>query len=158
MPESIYVMDSSVLIDFSRQLPRDIFEGVWEHLTNYVRHGRVLIHRMVVFELTQKSDKEDDAALWTKSIPDDQIVELDDIQGAFIHQMGIDDDEYGRRLAMPEYMYSADPFVIALGKIRSCCVVTNERSGKGKIPEICARYSIDAMKAHDMMRAENWTF
>lgn len=158
MPEIRYAIDSDVLINFSRNLPRDIFEGVWSHLDDYVRSRRILVHRMVAIEVAQKGERKDDANLWIQSIPDDLIVEIDDDQGEFIDKMGREDKHIAWRLTNSEYRNSADPFVIALGKVFGCCVVTNEKMTEHKIPSICARYSIETIKPHAMMRVEHWRF
>jgi len=50
----------------------------------------------------------------------------------------------------------ADPFLIALGKARSCSIITEEKPsggpGKSKIPDVCTHYDIKCIKLLDLLR------
>ena len=139
-------------------LPRDIFEGVWSKLDDYVRCKRILVHRMVAYEVAEKGDYKDDANLWIQTIPDELIVDIDDAQGAFIDKMASEHKHIAWRLSNPEYSKSADPFIVALGKVSGCCVITNEKMADYKVPWLCGKYSVEIVKPHSMMRQENWRF
>lgn len=158
MADAVYVLDTSVVIDLKINQPRDIFEGVWGNLDQYVQTGRILVHRMMVHELAHKGKEDDDAGIWIQSIPDDLIIEIDDAQGAFINQMGDDYKYLADRLTKVEYSNSADPFLVALARLRHCTVVTNENAAAWKIPDLCRRYKIEAVNAFTMMRHESWKF
>ena len=56
----------------------------------------------------------------------------------------------------------ADPFVIAVARLRSATVVTGEGSDgtpeRPKIPYVCGQYGIPCLRFLDVIRAEGWRF
>jgi hypothetical protein len=55
----------------------------------------------------------------------------------------------------------ADPFLVALAKMYSGCVVTQERPGSHldpKIPFVCKHYGVRCCKLLGMMDKEGWQF
>jgi hypothetical protein len=56
----------------------------------------------------------------------------------------------------------ADPFVVALGRLKHATVVTGEGDDGNerhpKIPFVCDRRGIPCMKFTDLIRAEGWRF
>lgn len=56
----------------------------------------------------------------------------------------------------------ADPFVIALAKVRACTVVTGERNAgtneRPRIPNVCGSLSIRCIGLLGLMRDKKWTF
>ena len=56
----------------------------------------------------------------------------------------------------------ADPFVIALARIRGATVVTEEgvtgSAKRPKIPFVCGHYGVACINLVGLMRAEDWVF
>lgn len=55
----------------------------------------------------------------------------------------------------------ADPFVIAVAKVRGIAVVTEERGGtpnKPKIPSVCRTLGIRTLTVVEFIREQGWTF
>ena len=55
----------------------------------------------------------------------------------------------------------ADPFVIALARLKSCPVVTQEQGGsatKPRIPFVCRNRRIACMSMLEVIRVEGWRF
>ena len=150
-----YCMDTSCFIDMALYQPRDVFPGLWTNLRAMVDDGSVLIHRMVREEVLVKDD---DAAGWMKEIPLDLLIEIDGAQAAFVGRMGADWQHLRYLYQQPAYEKKADPFLIATGAVRGCCVVTNEGRREWKIPDICARYQVKSMNHLQFVREMRWTF
>ena len=56
----------------------------------------------------------------------------------------------------------ADPFVIAVAKVRKMAVVTGEKRkgnpARPKIPDVCAAYGIKCLSLLELMKSEGWKF
>jgi hypothetical protein len=54
----------------------------------------------------------------------------------------------------------ADPFVIAMAKIRCGCVVTEEvkKPGAARIPNVCEHFGIACCNIEAFMEAKEWQF
>ena len=54
----------------------------------------------------------------------------------------------------------ADPFVIAAGKIKKACVVTQEikKEHAAKIPNLCEHFHIECTNIEGFMEMEGWSF
>ena len=55
---------------------------------------------------------------------------------------------------------AADPFVVASGKIKAGCVVTEEKEVKNaaKIPNVCDYFNIECTNIEGFMEKEGWEF
>ena len=52
-----YVIDTNIIINLNRHMPRDIFEGPWQSLEILVRAGRLYMPREVLEELSVVDDE-----------------------------------------------------------------------------------------------------
>ena len=56
----------------------------------------------------------------------------------------------------------ADPFVIAVARVRACCVVTGEKSSgnpkRPKIPNVCDHFKVRYINLLQFMREQKWQF
>jgi hypothetical protein len=153
---TVYCIDTSSLIDaWERHYPIESFPGVWERLAGLVTADRLIAPEEVRHELEKKSDG---AIRWARKqkglfVPMDTAIQTE--VGAILSQHPrIVDSKKGR--------HTADPFVIALAKLRAAAVVTQEDlTGKievPKIPDVCRALRIDCMKLLSVIRAEKWVF
>ena len=102
--------------------------------------------------------RKDEAHEWAQA-QDGFFVPMDDeIQDAVSALLA----EYPRLLDTRRGRSGADPFVIALAKVRGCAVVTGEhRSGslkRPKIPDVCLAIGGESMSLLDLIRREGWVF
>jgi hypothetical protein len=150
-----YCIDSSCFIDMSIHQPLDIFEGLWKNLLDMVDAGELLIHRLVREEVMRKDDS---AAEWMKKVQLESLVDVDEDQSAFITQMATDYKYMAHLFQQREYRLKADPFLVALGAIVGCPVVTNEGKQEWRIPDLCNRYAVVPMNHIDFIREMGWKF
>ena len=151
-----FSIDTSAILDgWTRHYPREAFPGLWRHLEELIQSGDLRASEEVMYELEKKAD---DAHAWAKA-QDDFFVPMDD---------EIQDEVSAILAAHPRLLDTrrgrsgADPFVIALAKVRGCAVVTGEhRSGsleRPKIPDVCSALDVESMNLLDLIRREGWVF
>lgn len=157
---TLYCIDSSVLIQANAQLaPMDLNPTFWEKLEALIATGRVISPDEVLREIEKKSD---DVHEWCKRVNKNAtsfFVELEEkVQTATSEILAshpkLVDDRQGKG--------QADPFVIALARVRGASVVTQEgrtgSSARPKIPDVCDHYGVPCMDLLDLMRRERWRF
>ncbi len=134
-----YLMDASSAIRFCKEHPADIYISVHLRMAALRSEERMLMHKLVLRELEQRDDF---ARNWTKSFPTDQTIDIDNDQGVFIRTLSRDYPQYAATFSQWEYKDSADPFLIACGKVRGLTVITEEGSKLAGIPFFCDKYSV----------------
>jgi hypothetical protein len=106
----------------------------------------------------QRSQKKDDVLFkWCKDRKEAMFVEIDDaIQNHVARIMGA----YPRLVDTVKGRSGSDPFVIALAAITNppMVVVTEEYSGKTRIPDVCQAEGIDHCGLADLIEREDWKF
>ena len=151
-----YVFDTSALIGaWVRSYPRDLFPRVWEQMSSLAADSRLLVPEEVLYELKAQDDGllawvEEQAASIVIPTTRALMYEVRAILGDFPH---LTKTGTGRG--------KADPFVIALAKLRKIPVVTLEQGGsaqKPRIPYVCHQRNIACMATLDVIRAEGWRF
>jgi hypothetical protein len=152
----VYVFDTSSLVGaWVRLYPPDTFPAVWERLHDLATAGNLLVPEEVYEELRAQ---EDDLLAWVKQRADAVIVEtrravMLEARAILADHEGLTKTGTGRG--------KADPFVIALARLRGCPVVTQEQGGsaaKPRIPYVCADRGVTCMSMLDVIRAEGWRF
>lgn len=154
-----YSIDSSSLITAWNSLyPPDVFAGVWSRLSSAIDdEGAVKITEAVYIELERQRDTLFD---WVDQRNTSFIVPFDrDIQKGVTTIQA----DYPSLVDIENERDFADPFVIALAKMNSCTVVTEEnlvgqQAKRLKIPNVCLGMEIDYLNFLGMIRAESWTF
>ena len=151
-----YCVDTSAILDgWVRYYPRDVFPTLWDKLEEMIAAGRLVAPDEVLRELS-KSD--DDLHEWARSqdglfcqLEDDVQIATTEILGAFPKLVN---NERNRSIA--------DPFVIAVAKVRGFSVVTGEKrtgnSARPKIPDVCDAYGIKCLTLLELMKNEGWKF
>lgn len=151
-----YVFDTSSLIGaWVRTYPPDSFPVVWDRMDGLASTGRLLVPEEVFEELKAQDDE---LLAWVKArssaivIPTSRAVMLE-ARAVLSDHEGLTKAGTGRG--------KADPFVIALARLRDCPVVTQEQGGtatKPRIPFVCKGRGIACMSTLDVIRAEGWKF
>lgn len=149
MKNAEYVLDTNVLINMQRHHPLDVFGSLWAKMAAVIDEGAVISCEEVLDELTIGND---DLLDWAKQRNE-----------AFVPS-GVETQQIVRDILKkhPSLVTgsrkanSADPFVIALAKIKDCTLVSDEtRAGVGqpaKIPNVCEAYGVRVIKYVDFLR------
>lgn len=155
----IYVWDTSSFIVLSHYFP-ERFPSFWEQLNGCVKEGRILSVREVRKELDSDAAKPH-LTEWIQQnrhiflSPSEQELEF----VAEIFKVPRFQDLIRRRQRLRGTPV-ADPFVIALAKIREACVVTEEtkKPHGARIPNACEHFDIDCTTLEGLMERERWRY
>lgn len=156
MSTSVYCLDTSALIDgLERYYPAENFPGIWNEVDLLIDQGRVLISEEVYLEASKK-----DAVVksWCDERKDSILVETDATIAAEVAEILKD---HPKLVGVMKDRSRADPFVIAVARLRSAAVVTGESHGsanKPKIPFVCEDRGVDSMRFTDLIVKEKWSF
>jgi len=157
---SVYVIDSSALIDLNDLYPQSFFEDVWSKLTNLTQINRMISSKEVFKEIEKKDD---DLLSWCKTNPRMFV-------GHNAEHLKIVGEIMGKYPQLVKYDTLhpvADPFVIAVAKVLKdqsldssipVVVAHESRNSPVKIPAICTDYDIENMRLLEMFEAEGWKF
>lgn len=154
----LYSIDTSALIDgLERYYPAARFPSLWARVDELIANGRFLLSEEVWEEVQVK-----DAAAreWCNQRRKEDIVVPTDVAVARAVQ---EVNGASPRLVMNlKGRNRADPFVIAVARVRGCTVVTGEASDgtadRPRIPYVCTLMNIDCIRLLDLINRENWTF
>jgi len=130
------------------------FRTFWTKLKGGIETG-LFISPMLVLEEIKKKD--DEVHLWVLDVKDYFIPldnELQMAQETIINQ-------FPKLINQAKNRSLCDPWVIALGQIRSCPVVTDESIGglkNPKIPYVCHELGIKSMTIADLIEELGWEF
>ncbi len=149
-----YSLDTSGFLDaWVRHYPPDVFPPIWQQMEDAGERGVVLVSDEVLRELERKDDG---AYEWLKA-RGQMIVPLDSNIEAAVKDLL---KQHPRLLDTRKSRSGADPFVIALARLRGLTVVSAEiRSGnlqKPKIPDVCDALGIECLNLIDFFRKEGW--
>ncbi|ADG81940.1 DUF4411 family protein [Thermincola potens] len=154
----MYCIDTSALLHgWKRDYPPDIFKSLWDNLTELGQSNNLISPDEVLLELKRGDD---DLCAW-----------MEEREYIFIEP----DEEAQKVVAeivnrfpdfVPEESHDgvwADPYVIAVAKVKNATVVTGEKAvGPGakrpKIPNICQELGIECITLLELIRREGWTF
>jgi Domain of unknown function (DUF4411) len=151
----VYSIDSSSLINawWNNYRPKN-FSVLWDRLTELAEGGRLKSSIEVLNELEKK---EDELFKWCKERKDALFVPIDEAcQNEMVRIMAT----YPRLVDAAKGRSGADPFVIALATSvnPTMTVVTEEKPGKVKIPDVCAAETIKCIRLADLIGMEDWRF
>lgn len=145
-----FSIDTSSLIQaWSRAYPLDTFPTFWDKMSGIVGQGVIITPDVVLDELKRKDDGLYD---WAVERKEHLIYPLDgEIQKVVKDILG----NFPRLLDTKRGRSGADPFVIALAKIKGRTVVTDEIIGKPQKPsivDVCHHYNIECINLLAMIR------
>lgn len=149
-----YVIDTSIWIHLGRHHPPDIFRSLWQGFDGAIAVGTVVSPEEVLHEL----ELGDDTLAASLGARPGLFVTLDEAQVTAVAEVvrtcqGLVDEEAERG--------RADPFVVALARVRAGTVVTRERprrasSAPFKIPDACAHYGLTCLDWFGFLRQVGW--
>ena len=153
----LFSADTSALIDgLERYYPEEAFPALWENVDQLIAMGRFFISEEVWEEVKTK-----DAVVqaWAKPRKDTLIIKTDAHIAIEVKRILT---RYSRLVMNLKGRNRADPFVIAVAKLRAATVVTGEGSNgtenRPKIPYICQELGIPCIRLLDVIRLEGWKF
>lgn len=152
-----YVFDTSSLSIFNAYPPKSM-PSVWEKLDAYVEAGKIISVREVYRELQSRAIKPH-LQKWIEAnksifyLPSREETKFVNTIFEVPHFQALISEKQ-RLVGNPV----ADPFVIAAGKIRSVCVVTEEekKPHAAKIPNVCDHFKIECRNLEKFMEIEKW--
>lgn len=149
-----YVVDTSIWVDIGKHHPPDIFRSLWQNLDAAIATGDILSPDEVLHEL----ERGEDALAATLGSRQGLFVPLDEAQMQAVADVvrecpGLVNEEADRG--------RADPFVVALARVRHGTVVTGERPRRApmapfKIPDACGRFGIPCLDWFGFLREVGW--
>ena len=151
-----YSLDTSSLLHaWRRAYPPEVFPALWQRLNGVITQGLLIASEEVLVELEQVDDQ---VLAWAREhramfVPTDDAIQraVQDILQK--HRALVDE-------ARPRL--GADPFVVALARVRSCTVVTQETpSGSPtrlKIPDVCRVLGIGCINVLQFIQQQGWVF
>ena len=154
----IYSLDTSVLVNgWRKTYSPDVFPALWKKFDKLIADGRVFAIDEVLREL---SKQDDEILAWAKD-REHMFVRIDsdgEIQVAVTEILF----RFPRLVDTSKSRSIADPFVIALAKVRGYTVVTEEKVGgtieKPKIPFVCQEMDIRCINFLQLLREQGWVF
>lgn len=130
--------------------PIENFPSLWENISQLNQTKIGLISEYVKMELGKK---EDDLFDWTKKnicfVPIDEELQK---KGAEILNV------YPGLIDHSSTKNKADPFVIALAKIKGLKVVTEEKRKNQNIPNVCSYLSVKSTNLLGLISEQKWRF
>jgi len=151
-----YSIDTSALIEgWYRRFPPDIVPGFWDNLDELIQNGNLKATEEVLVELEKKHDVIHN---WVKERENLFILIDEEIQFVVREILS----NHKTLIDSRRNRSSADPFVIALAKINSSIVITEElptqSDNRPHIPDVCDALKIEYINLIDLSRIENWKF
>ena len=154
-----YCVDTSFLLDaWRRKYPPDHFPPFWEYLDRLILNGDMKAPEEVYYDL----EKKDDEVLgWAKDRKKALFVPIDyetqqEVSAMLERFEFLVNQRTGRS--------SSDPWVIALAKINSSTVITNEglsakpNPQKPKIPDVCVALGVRYIDTLKFIKEERIVF
>lgn len=151
-----YSLDASALIvPWRDQYPPRIFKGFWERYDEMIIAGQAVAVDEVYKEIEKKDD---DLKEWVRDRLRMFVALEEDIQLAVTEVLTLSE----RMVGSQKGRNAADPWVIALAKVRGLTVVTMERASgnlnRPKIPDVCDTLSVPCIDVIGLVDKEGWQF
>lgn len=139
-----FSVDTSSFMSINENYEGEEREAVWQRLFELIQEGRIKVARLVMVELTRNDP---DAARRLAPLRGLLVVsdrELATVAGRTARQF----PKMSRPWPVRE---KADPWVVALGQVRSLTVVSREGGAPGKIPATCKALELDCIKLGELL-------
>lgn len=152
----IYCADTNAFIEgWVRSYPIEVFPRLWKGLEGLVAEGRLISPDEVKRELHRRTDT---LLEWAKQQEGLFLPLEDDVQEALAEIM----QGFPRLVDTRRNRSGADPFVIALAKVRGATVLTQEThsnsASRPRIPDVCDALGVKHVDLLTLIRREKWTF
>jgi hypothetical protein len=153
-----YSIDTSGLVDGRRRYyPPSVFQGLWEDIEDLIQAGGLFASDEVFHDLERQDD---DVHAWAATQPA-LFLPLDhDIQVATTEVMTI----FNEWVPVDRSRNVADPFVVAVARVRQCPVVSGEKwsnspyPSRVAIPNVCQHFGLRHMTFLEMIQDLRWTY
>ena len=151
-----YSFDTSAILHaWRRSYPPKSFPQFWQKVDEIIEKGELKAVDEVLVELEKKDDE---VYKWPRARKSKVIVPIDeDIQKVVQTIL----QNHRRLVDTRKNRTGADPFVIAVAKIKSATVVTNENPGsaaKPNIPDVCTAMGIRSINILELIQEQKWVF
>jgi len=170
---SIYLCDTSAMVDLRQNYPEDLFPNLWARIADLTHEFRFYLHEEVIQEL---ETTDDESLPWIRQHPTIRLAITDGQQRRLRSIL-----TEVPRLATPTKKNDADPWLIAAALeldrrddpnrpllSSEICVLSSEKPNRGipitdpisrqPIPNVCAHYNIRHLCLVDMFTQEKWRF
>lgn len=149
-------MDTSALLDgWSRRYPPAHFPKLWLRIDDLIQDGRFLVSDEVIEEV---KEHDDGLKAWIIERRDKIAVPTDEAVTVSVRDVL---KSHSRLVMSGSGRNRADPFVIAVARLRGASVVTGEKGGtaeRPKIPYVCSDLQIPCLEFLDLIKGEGWVF
>lgn len=153
-PASVYCIDTSSVIDWhERFYPPESFPSLVPLVDGLIHTGRLFMSEEVALELHAKTAA---AGTWCAKRKDRLVLPTDVAVATAVRDVL---REHPRLVGALKNRNRADPFVIAVARLKGAVVVTGEMGGtadRPKIPYVCSQFGIQCITFTDLIRAEGW--
>ena len=148
-PNAKYSFDTSAFIEpWRRHYPPDIFESLWDFITNHIESEIIIATIMVRTELERQHDNLLRYVKKFSNLFKTPMEREQDVVKLILNDRNYEHWKIGDR-------HKADPFIVAIAKVHKLCVVTYEDQTKnGKIPSVCRDYDVDCCGFLDFLKRE----
>jgi hypothetical protein len=151
----VYCIDTSSLIAaWQERYPIDHFPSFWRKIEEELIIKRRLVSPIEVLHETKK--RSDDLHAWLRARPDmfEELEDVVQIEAARVLA------QFPRLVGEKKLRTSADPFVIALARVKGLRIVTDEKPtgnlNRPNIPDVCMAMGMTAIGLLDVIKAEKW--
>ncbi len=156
--ERLYSIDTSALIDgLERYYPEEAFPGLWEKVEKLVEAGRLFMSEEVWEECRARDLA---VKVWCERVGKDALVIPTDARVTIAVQAIL--GRFPRITMQMKGRNRADPFVIAVAKMRGAVAVTGEGADgtveRPKIPFVCSQVGVQCVRFLDILKLEGWRF
>lgn len=153
-----YSVDTSALLDgLERYYVEDTFPGIWEKVAELIDADRFFISEEVYEEAKKKTGV---VRAWCEKDTTGKLIVPTD--GPITREVQAILKDTPKMVMTMKGRNRADPFVVAVARLRTATVVTGEGSDgtedRPKIPYVCAKLTIPCTTFTELIRAESWVF
>lgn len=149
-----YLLDTNIFIRCKNEMPMDIFQGFWQHLTELAQKGVIFSSVKVKEEIDRGNDE---LKLWCDSnLPSSFFLPFDSYEeySRLMNWAGNNTDF--SPAAKQEFATVADAFLVATAASQHLKVVTFETSDPNckkrvKIPDACVAIGVEYCSLNDML-------
>ena len=149
-----YCIDMGVLIklDFEFSKKRKAFKAVWEELEAMIQNGELCSCEFLEEEASRYAGEHTFIREWIKEHKEKLLIP-NDLQIIMAAGRVINENlntGFLKRKNWESGQNESDPYLIALGMVRGCIIITTEsKDHPNKIPQVAAKYGVKAIDLYE---------
>ena len=152
-----YSLDTSAFIDgLERYYPADTFAGLWEAIDKLIEEERFFASAEVWEEIKRKDEN---VKKWAEPRKETLFIDTDVAATTEVQAILT---AFPRLVMNGGRRNRADPFVVAVARLRGATVVTGEGAdgsdSRPKIPYVCKQLKVPCVTFTEFISAEQWKF